>query len=139
MNIKYSLGVLASTEYWVTYLPSPLSFSATSSTEASGEAMEVEGEGGEASDDAKPEAEKNPEKSAVQEPKIEDLSDKQRAQQSTLEKLGQILSGSKSIFVHLQFLIRYVTPPVCLIRLKMKKCVLYVYWMLAPSNKACPV
>jgi len=47
---------------------------ATSSTEASGEAMEVEGEGGEASDDAKPEAEKNPEKSAVQEPKIEDLS-----------------------------------------------------------------
>jgi len=79
---------------------------ATSSTEASGEAMEVEGEGGEASEDAKPEAEKNPEKSAVQEPKIEDLSDKQRAQQSTLEKLGQILSGSKSIFVHLQFLIR---------------------------------
>ena len=113
----YSLGVLASTEYWVTYLP-PLPFSATSSTEASGEAMEVEGEGGEASEDAKPEAEKNPEKSAVQEPKIEDLSDKQRAQQSTLEKLGQILSGSKSIFVHLQFLIRYVTPPLCLIRFK---------------------
>ena len=120
MNIKNSLGVLASTEYWVTYLP-PLPFSATSSTEASGEAMEVEGEGGEASEDAKPEAEKNPEKSAVQEPKIEDLSDKQRAQQSTLEKLGQILSGSKSIFVHLQFLIRYVRPPVCLIRLKMKE------------------
>ena len=68
--------------------------------------MEVEG--GEASEAAKAdsEAEKNPEKSAVQEPKIEDLSDKQRAQQSTLEKLGQILSGSKSIFVHLQFLIR---------------------------------
>merc|ERR1719259_109041 len=79
---------------------------ATSSTEASGEAMEVEGEGGEASEDAKPEAEKNPEKSAVPEVKPEDLSDEKRAQQSTVEKLSQILSGSKSIFVHLQFLIR---------------------------------
>ena len=131
---------MASTEYWVTYLP-PLPFSATSSTEAiASEAMEVEGgEGGEASEDAKPEPEKNPEKSAVQEPKIEDLSDKQRAQQSTLEKLGQILSGSKSIFVHLQFLIRYVTPPVCLIRLEMKEICMFIGCWHHKHYKACPV
>lgn len=38
--------------------------------------------------------------------KIEDLPAEKQAQQSTIEKLTLILSGSKSIFVHLQFLIR---------------------------------
>lgn len=37
---------------------------------------------------------------------VEQLSPDKRAQQSTIEKLTQILSGAKSIYFHLQFLIR---------------------------------
>jgi len=65
-----------------------------------GEAMEVEGEAAEA---AKTEVK---EETKSEEVKLEDLPASKRAQQSTVEKLSQILSGAKSIFVHLQFLIR---------------------------------
>jgi len=70
---------------------------------ASEEAMDVDV--GAASAEASNE-EAKAEPAAVPEVKPEDLSDEKRAQQSTVEKLSQILSGSKSIFVHLQFLIR---------------------------------
>jgi len=60
-------------------------------------------EGGEAAKKAE-EGEEEATKAKV--PKIEDLPAEKQAQQSTVEKLTLILSGSKSIFVHLQFLIR---------------------------------
>ena len=40
------------------------------------------------------------------EKKIDDLSEKEKVQQNTIEKLTTILSGEKSIYSHLQFLIR---------------------------------
>ena len=39
-------------------------------------------------------------------PAVSDLPPERQAQQSTIEKLTMILSGEKTIFVHLQFLIR---------------------------------
>ena len=38
--------------------------------------------------------------------KLDDLSAEEKAQQTTIEKLTTILSGEKSIYCHLQFLIR---------------------------------
>ena len=38
--------------------------------------------------------------------KIDDLSAEEKVQQNTIEKLTTILSGEKSIYCHLQFLIR---------------------------------
>ena len=43
---------------------------------------------------------------ATTEKKIDDLSEKEKVQQNTIEKLTTILSGEKSIYSHLQFLIR---------------------------------
>jgi len=43
---------------------------------------------------------------AVVEKKLDDLSAKEKAQQNTIKKLTTILSGEKSIYCHLQFLIR---------------------------------
>ena len=40
------------------------------------------------------------------EKKMDDLSEKEKVQQNTIEKLTTILSGEKSIYSHLQFLIR---------------------------------
>ena len=78
---------------------------AATADEDSEEAMEVEGVVVESSkeegEDGKEVVKKDSEPA-----KIEDLPAEKRAQQSTVEKLTQILSGSKSIFVHLQFLIR---------------------------------
>ena len=42
----------------------------------------------------------------VKEKKLDDLSAEEKAQQNTIEKLTTILSGEKSIYCHLQFLIR---------------------------------
>jgi len=76
----------------------------SATTEASEDAMEVEGSESKPEGEAKAESEgAKTEETAV---KLEDLPADKRAQQSTVEKLSQILSGAKSIFVHLQFLIR---------------------------------
>ena len=42
----------------------------------------------------------------IKEKKLDDLSAEEKAQQNTIEKLTTILSGEKSIYCHLQFLIR---------------------------------
>ena len=43
---------------------------------------------------------------APTERKMDELSEKEKVQQNTIEKLTTILSGEKSIYSHLQFLIR---------------------------------
>ena len=45
---------------------------------------------------------------ATDDKKIDDLSAEEKVQQNTIEKLTTILSGEKSIYCHLQFLIRYL-------------------------------
>ena len=64
--------------------------------------MEVDNEGGEGEDKAKKESVEEKEDGKKPPKKLEDLSEKDQERQKRIEKLTSILSGHKTIYLHLQ-------------------------------------
>ena len=63
----------------------------------------------------------------IVEKKIDDLSAEEKVQQNTIEKLTTILSGEKSIYCHLQFLIRNDKTDMLILKQTKVSCLLPMY------------